>query len=149
MDEIDIKKATTVELARLAELLDDDELVQGAELMLPRDKKSRIQALNLFIRRNHVALLETENDVVGMIVLSNWYGSEGQKINHQYGLGYLLKRDLWGRGIMTNTLKKVISQLPKGILIHAACKEENHRSQQVLINNGFIYKHDLWWQLAR
>ncbi|MBB1079681.1 GNAT family N-acetyltransferase [Limosilactobacillus sp. STM2_1] len=149
MDEINITKATETKLEGLAELLTDDKLVQSVGLMLPRDKKSLLQALHLFVLHNHVALLEINSKVVGMIVLSNWYDSEGQRIAHQYELGYLLKRDFWGRRIMTATLNKVIAQLPVGTIIHARCKKENHRSQQVLINCGFGYKQNSWWQLTK
>ncbi len=69
----------------------------------------------MFIRHNHVMVVKLNEDVVGMIMLSAWYGDEGKRIAHHYEVGYLLQQDQWNKGIMTTALQKFISILPSKI----------------------------------
>ena len=70
-----------------------------------------MQAIKMFVRQNHVMVVKLNEDVVGMIVLSAWYGDEGKRIAHHYELGYLLQQNQWNKGIMTTALQKFISIL--------------------------------------
>lgn len=151
MNEIIIEPAkNNNNLGALVKLLDDEKLTQAVELLLPLQREKRVQAIKMFVRQNHVMVVKLNEDVVGMIVLSAWYGDEGKRIAHHYELGYLLRQDQWNKGIMTVALQKFISILPSKITIHVECKQSNYRSQRVLIKCGFIYdKGDLWQRIIK
>ena len=137
-------------LGAIVKLLGDEKLTQAVGLLLPLQEEKRTQAIKMFIRHNHVMVVKLNEDVVGMIVLSAWYGDEGKRIAHHYELGYLLQQDQWNKGIMTAALQKFISILPSKITIHAECKQSNYRSQRVLIKCGFVYdKDDLWQRIIK
>lgn len=147
MNEIIIEPAkNNNNLGALVKLLDDEKLTQVVGLLLPLQREKRVQAIKMFVRQNHVMVVKLNEDVVGMIVLSAWYGDEGKRIAHHYELGYLLQQDQWNKGIMTTALRKFISILPSKITIHAECKQSNSRSQRVLIKCGFVYDEDDLWQ---
>ncbi|WP_323082022.1 GNAT family N-acetyltransferase [Limosilactobacillus reuteri] len=151
MSEIIIEPAkNNNNLGAIVKLLDDEKLTQAVGLLLPLQEEKRTQAIKMFIRHNHVMVVKINEDVVGMIVLSAWYGDEGKRIDHHYELGYLLQQDQWNRGIMTAALQKFISILPSKITIHAECKQSNYRSQRVLIKCSFVYdKDDLWQRIIK
>lgn len=147
MNEIIIEPAkNNNNLNAIIKLLDDEKLTRAVGLLLPLQRENRIQAIKIFISRNHVMVMKLNKDVVGMIVLSAWYGDEGKRIAHHYELGYLLQQDYWNKGIMTAALRKFFSILPSKITIHAACKQSNYRSKRVLIKCGFVYEKDGLWQ---
>ncbi|MBB1098839.1 GNAT family N-acetyltransferase [Limosilactobacillus agrestis] len=137
-------------LEAIVKLLDDEKLTQTVGLLLPLQRENRVQAIKMFVYQNHVMVVKLNEDVVGIIVLSAWYGDEGRRIAHHYELGYLLRQDQWNKGIMTSALQKFISILPSKITIHAECKQSNYRSKRVLIKCGFIYdKDDLWQRIIK
>ena len=151
MNEIIIEPArNNNNLETVVKLLDDEKLTQAVGLLLPLQTEKRAQAIKIFVRQNHVMVVKLNEEVVGMIVLSAWYGDEGKRIAHHYELGYLLRQDQWNKGIMTFALQKFISILPSKITIHAECKQSNYRSQRVLIKCGFTYdKDDLWQRIIK
>lgn len=134
------------DLDGIVDLLADEKLVQTVGLMLPRQRENRVLAIKVFIQQNHIVVVKLNKKVIGMIMLSNWYGDEGKRLLHHYELGYLLQRNQWNKGIMTFALRKVILSLPSKIIIHAECKKSNFRSQRVLIKCGFTYEQDDLWQ---
>ena len=137
-------------LEAIVKLLDDEKLTQTVGLLLPLQRENRVQAIKMFVYQNHVMVVKLNEDVVGIIVLSAWYGDEGRRIAHHYELGYLLRQDQWNKGIMTSALRKFISILPSKITIHVECKQSNCRSKRVLIKCGFIYdKDDLWQRIIK
>ena len=137
-------------LGAIVKLLDDESLTRAVGLFLPLQRENRVQAIKIFVHQNHVMVVKLNGDVVGMVVLSPWYGDEGKRIAHHYELGYLLQQDQWNKGIMTAALQKFISILPSKITIHAECKQSNYRSQRVLIKCGFVYdKDDLWQRIIK
>ena len=118
MSEIIIEPAkTNNNLGAIVKLLDNENLTQAVGLLLPLQEEKRTQAIKMFIRHNHVMVVKLNEDVVGMIVLSAWYGDEGKRIAHHYELGYLLQQDQWNKGIMTAALQKFISILLSLMLI--------------------------------
>ncbi|MCT3189475.1 GNAT family N-acetyltransferase [Limosilactobacillus reuteri] len=137
-------------LGAIVKLLDDENLTRAVGLFLPLQRENRVQAIKIFVHQNYVMVVKLNGDVVGMVVLSPWYGDEGKRIAHHYELGYLLQQDQWNKGIMTAALQKFISILPSKITIHAECKQSNYRSQRVLIKCGFVYdKDDLWQRIIK
>ena len=151
MSEIIIESAkTNNNLGAIVKLLDNENLTQAVGLLLPLQREKRVQAIKMFVRQNHVMVVKLNEDVVGMIVLSAWYGDEGKRIAHHYELGYLLQQNQWNKGIMTTALQKFISILPSKITIHAECTQSNYRSQRVLVKCGFTYdKDDLWQRIIK
>lgn len=137
-------------LGAIVKLLDDESLTRAVGLFLPLQRENRVQAIKTFVHQNHVMVVKLNGDVVGMVVLSPWYGDEGIRIAHHYELGYLLRQDQWNKGITTSAIQQIISILPPKITIHAECKQSNYRSQRVLIKCGFIYdKGDLWQRIIK
>ena len=77
MSEIIIEPAkTNNNLGAIVKLLDNENLTQAVGLLLPLQEEKRTQAIKMFIRHNHVMVVKLNEDVVGMIVLSAWYGDE-------------------------------------------------------------------------
>ena len=75
MSEIIIESAkTNNNLGAIVKLLDNENLTQAVGLLLPLQREKRVQAIKMFVRQNHVMVVKLNEDVVGMIVLSAWYG---------------------------------------------------------------------------
>lgn len=65
-------------LGAIVKLLDDENLTRAVGLFLPLQRENRVQAIKIFVHQNHVMVVKLNGDVVGMVVLSPWYGDEGK-----------------------------------------------------------------------
>ncbi|WP_250278255.1 GNAT family N-acetyltransferase [[Clostridium] colinum] len=98
--------------------------------------------LNMFIKdKNTFAIVYKKNNkVIGSISLSKDKLRSG--VNSKC-LGYVLSKDYWGKGIMTEAVKKIVQYcfvtLDLDILSVSHFKD-NIASKRVIEKNGFIYE---------
>lgn len=101
------------------------------------------KVLNDYIVGNHVfaIVLKDENKVIGSIGVGEVSDNE-YKDYIQKGIGYVLSRDYWGRGIMTEAVKAVIEWLFMNTnieILSCGFFEGNDRSRRVIEKCGFRF----------
>lgn len=119
-----IKMGCQDDLQAVLNLLSDGELVRLSGLQLPDDQMMRGWAVNNWL-----------GQLVGLISLFPIYASDGNYQAHAMELGYLLRRDRWGRGIMSETLAAFLQALAKNSDIkrlQAYVAIDNLRSRSLL-----------------
>ena len=115
-----IKMGCQDDLQAVLNLLSDGELVRLSGLQLPDDQMMRGWAVNNWLGQQQLLLItDPAGQLVGLISLFPIYASDGNYQAHAMELGYLLRRDRWGRGIMSEALAAFLQALAKNLsLIH-------------------------------
>ena len=113
---------------------------------IPHSSKDHSEIiLNMFVNdENTFAIVYKENNkVIGSISLSKDKLRSG--INSKC-LGYVLSKDYWGKGLMTEAIKKVLKHYFLNInidIISVSHFKENISSKRVIEKNGFVYEGTL------
>lgn len=114
----------------------------------PHQSKSESEKiLKLFIQRDETwaIVLKNKNKVIGSLGLHYDYKRNG--INTKM-LGYVLSEEYWGKGIMTEGVKKVISYAFEELKIDILSVYHysfNVRSRRVIEKCGFTYEGTMRW----
>lgn len=106
------------------------------------------EILELFIRHKKTLALEVQGRAVGSIGIEMYNPLELPDLDHLKGreLGYVLSKDYWGQGLMTEGLKALIAYLFDEIgLDFLACASypSNQGSARVQAKCGFKYVKDV------
>lgn len=100
-----IKMGSQDDLQAVLNLLSDGELVRLSGLQLPDDQMMRGWAVNNWLEQQQILLItDPAGQLLGLISLFPIYANDGNYQAHIMELGYLLRRDRWGRGIMSEAL---------------------------------------------
>lgn len=89
------------------------------------------------VRLLAIILNKEPEKICGLMIVSHRFSQQDQPLAHQYELGYLLDRQFWGQGIMSEAVKALVNHLPVGNVLTASTMVQNVRSQRVLSRNGF------------
>lgn len=131
-----IKMGCQDDLQAVLKLLSDGELVRLSGLQLPDDQMMRGWAVNNWLGQQQLLLItDPAGQLVGLISLFPIYASDGNYQAHAMELGYLLRRDRWGRGIMSEALTAFLQALAKNSDIkrlQAYVAIDNLRSRSLL-----------------
>ncbi|MDY5252856.1 MAG: GNAT family N-acetyltransferase [Erysipelotrichaceae bacterium] len=112
---------------------------------LPHKSKEDTQViLNLFIKGKKTFAIVYEGRVVGSIGIERYNEKELPEFKDQQGreIGYVLAKDLWGNGLMSEAVKAVVNWLfVQEHLDFIVCGNfsDNHRSRRVWEKCGFKY----------
>ena len=106
------------------------------------DESKRI--LDHFIDGKHTFALECGGKVIGSLGIEEYNTDNYPELDHLSGreIGYVLSKDYWGKGLMTEATKAVIHYLfETEYLDFIICGhfEHNHRSARVIEKCGFKY----------
>lgn len=139
-----------LEIEKLGNLLANYRLTKQAGLLLPADD-TRKAAIKMLVINNHLLLvtLPKTGQVIGIIMLSPYYGAEGKRLTQQYELGYLLATAEQNKGYMTEALQKMIAILPVNTILHATVLPQNKASQHVLRKCAFTPDKNNHWYLRK
>lgn len=85
--------------------------------------------------------------VVGGVSAHTPRGEEPDERPHVREVGWVLRRDLWGQGIVTEALRGMIDHLlltaPEVTRLEARCRPENARSERVMQRLGMTFQFHL------
>jgi len=100
--------------------------------------------LEHFISRKHTFALEYDSKVIGSLGLEAYKEENYPELDSLCGceIGYVLSKDYWGRGLMTEAVKAVIDHLfftEKLDFILVGHFDHNKRSARVIEKCGFKY----------
>ena len=100
--------------------------------------------LNMFIEGRHVFALEKDGRVVGSLGVEEYREDHYPELDALMGreIGYVLAKDCWGQGLMTEAVQAVIAWLfdEKGLdFIICGHFDHNSRSRRVIEKCGFRY----------
>ena len=100
--------------------------------------------LSHFIEGKHVFALEHQGKVIGSLGIEKYNEANYPELNDQKGceIGYVLAKPYWGRGLMPEAVKAVISYLFNEIkldFILVGHFDRNARSRRVIEKCGFTY----------
>lgn len=106
-------------------------------------EKSR-EILSHFIENKNCFALEFEGKVIGSLGIEEYDEENFPELAHLRGreLGYVLSKDFWGRGLMPEAVRAVISYLFDGLkldFITVGHFAWNTQSQRVIEKCGFAY----------
>lgn len=135
-----IQRATPEDVSELRTLLADQRLLLLSRLTI----SPTLSAIAMMIETLHPLVIRQQNapkHIIGMLTLQH----RGEK---KWELGYLLQASLWGRGIMTEAVAGIVSQLKTGTSIIAFVELRNRGSQLVLERNGFRRCQEDAWQIC-
>ncbi len=117
-----------------------------------------LQVARYMIWRPHAAVSETEVFVAGCI--EGWASGlrqpyvltlreeptraigmlEARPLSHLVDIGYVLARNLWGKGLMPEAIRSLASatfSVPSFFRLQATCDVQNHASARTLEKSGF------------
>ncbi|MBQ8110914.1 MAG: GNAT family N-acetyltransferase [Clostridia bacterium] len=102
--------------------------------------------LNMFIAERRTFCLEYEGRAVGSVGIETYPEDRFAWLAALKGreIGYVLAKDLWGRGLMTEAVRAVIDYLFEEVgldFIVLAHYERNARSRRVIEKCGFTFAH--------
>lgn len=106
--------------------------------------------LDIFIRdnQNYALIYKDNNKCIGSLGIMDTDLIHSKEYEDKFGwqhgieIGYVLNKDYWGRGLMTEAVKKVIDHLFKENLVDVIiiCHYDfNHRSDRVVQKCGLHY----------
>ena len=115
---------------------------------LPHENIEVSQAvLNSFIAGKKTFALEHEGKVIGTLGIETYNEEERPELCYQRGrsIGYVLSKDYWGKGLMTEAVKAVIAYLFRTVRLDFIVISHflrNDRSRRVIEKCGFAYTGD-------
>ena len=109
-----------------------------------RDPEGSRKILSMFIREKKVFALEHCGKVIGSLGIEEYNEGNYPELSPRLGreIGYVLSKDYWGRGLMPEAVKAVISWLfeeEKLDFIICGHFDHNSRSRRVIEKCGFRY----------
>ena len=124
-----IKSLTADNDGQVAKLVSDSQLLASAHLTFSTYPVTSFE-LNLFLQSVHVYGIY-QQQLIGLLLL-DWVADADPPALE---LGYLLCRQMWGKGIMTEAVAGLLQTVHAPII--ATTDDNNYRSQHVLQKNGF------------
>lgn len=117
---------------------------QWAGWLPHKDKEETLRVLNRFIKNRKTFAIVYENKVIGSLGIERYDEKELPEFKNKMGreIGYVLAKDHWGNGLMSEAVKAVVNWLFKQEnLDFIVCGNfiENHRSQRVWEKCGFTF----------
>ncbi len=126
-----------------------DGVGQAAGWKPHESKEESAQILQLFIeeKKTFAIVLKENNKVIGSIGLEKMYLDLGEPYTSRKGreIGYVLSKDYWGHGLMTEAVQEVIRYCFQNVgcdFLLVDHFEKNHRSQRVIEKCGFKFVKD-------
>lgn len=122
----------------------EDGVGQMAGWLPHKDREESLRILNHFIEGKHVFSLEHNGKVIGSLGVEEYR----EDLYPEYALlrgreiGYVLSKEYWGKGLMTEAVRAVIAWLfeeEKLDFIMAGHFVQNHRSRRVIEKCEFQY----------
>lgn len=103
--------------------------------------------LSLFIRNKNQFAIVYNNKVIGSIGIEKYREDLFPELKDKEGreIGYVLSKDYWGQGIMTEAIDKVIEYLFKEVKLDFLTVShfvKNNRSKRVIEKLGFTYSKE-------
>ncbi|WP_426350688.1 GNAT family N-acetyltransferase [Alloiococcus sp. CFN-8] len=109
-----------------------------------------LSVLELFIRerKTFALVLKNNNKVIGSIGLEGCRSTLGEEFNTLVGrdIGYVLHKDYWGQGLMTEAVKRVIEYSFKDLnydFLSCVHYTYNNQSRRVIEKCGFTFYKDI------
>ena len=132
------------DLQDLYEYAHVDGVGQMAGWMPHKDMEESRAILQMFIRERKTFALEYEGKVVGSLGIEEYSQEHYPELTAFQGreIGYVLAKDYWGRGLMTEAVQRVITYLFDVVgvdFITIGHFERNDRSRRVIEKCGFDY----------
>ncbi|NMA05074.1 MAG: GNAT family N-acetyltransferase [Acholeplasmataceae bacterium] len=112
-----------------------------------KSKEESLRILKIFITEKKTFALEYEGKVIGSLGIEEYDENENPELNHKVGrsIGYVLSKDYWNQGLMTEAVKAVLDYCFKELKLDflvASFYEYNIKSKRVLEKCGFkFYKN--------
>lgn len=121
-----------------------DGVGQWAGWLPHKDKEETLRILNRFIKNKKTFAIVYENKVIGSLGIERYDEKELPEFKNKMGreIGYVLAKDHWGKGLMSEAVKAVVDWLfQQKNLDFIVCGNfiENHRSQRVWEKCGFTF----------
>lgn len=121
-----------------------DGVGQWAGWLPHKDKEETLSVLNRFIKNRKTFAIVYENKVIGSLGIERYDEKELPEFKNKMGreIGYVLAKDHWGNGLMSEAVKALVNWLFKQEnLDFIVCGNfiENHRSQRVWEKCGFTF----------
>jgi ribosomal-protein-alanine N-acetyltransferase len=137
------------DLEDLYEYASVDGVGQMAGWLPHKDREESKRVLRDFIDGKHTFALEYEGKVIGSLGIDRYNEANLPALQDQRGreIGYVLGRDYWGRGLMTEAVGAVIVYLfgeMKLDFIVCCHFTDNIRSQRVQEKCGFKHVRLMW-----
>lgn len=144
-DKIILRNFNINDLDDLFEYAKCEEIGLNAGWIPHATKEDSLMVLNMFLNdKNTFAIVYKENNkVIGSLSLSK--DKLRPSINSKC-LGYVLSKDYWGQGIMTDAVKKLLEYAFNTLnldIISVSHFKENIASKKVIEKNRFIYEGTL------
>lgn len=124
-----IKSLTADNDGQVAKLVSDSQLLAAAHLTFSTYPVTSFE-LNLFLQSVHVYGIY-QQQLIGLLLL-DWVADADPPALE---LGYLLCRQMWGKGIMTEAVAGLLQTVHAPII--ATTDDNNYRSQHVLQKKRF------------
>lgn len=143
---LELSQLEKQDLPELNQLLSDDQLTQASGLQLPENETQRLVALSVLVGDEFIYLIRLvqTRQLIGVIGFYQCYQPDFE-VSHQYReLGYLLARNSWGNGYMTEAGDRLINELFATTSYQYVCAgvaPTNQRSQHVLTRLKLIPNH--------
>ncbi|MCI5582132.1 MAG: GNAT family N-acetyltransferase [Anaeroplasma sp.] len=107
-----------------------------------KNKEESLNILNMFITEKRCFALEYNNKVIGSLGIEMYDENQFSEFESKAGceIGYVLSKDYWGKGLMTEAVKRVIKYLFDDLsvdIIFCGHFVDNYRSKRVQEKNGF------------
>ncbi|MGN1295436.1 MAG: GNAT family N-acetyltransferase [Bacilli bacterium] len=107
--------------------------------------------LDMLIAGKNQFAIVFENKVIGSIGIEKYNEKEAEEFSSLQGreIGYVLAKDYWGQGLMTEAVQRVIKYLFDEVNLDfiAGCFfKRNSRSKRVQEKNGFKYYKDIIYE---
>ncbi len=115
-----------------------------------KSREESLKVLKVFIKekKTFALVLKSSNKVIGSIGLEVCRSSLGEEYNTLVGrdIGYVLHKDFWGQGIMTEGVKRVIEYSFKDLnydFLSCVHYTYNNQSRRVIEKCGFTFYRDI------
>lgn len=121
-----------------------DGVGQMAGWLPHKNKEETMQILNMFISEKKTFAIVYNEKVIGSVGIERYNENELPEYSDKMGreIGYVLSKDYWGQGIMTEVVQEVICWLfeeEKLDFIVCGHFDYNIRSQRVQEKCGFVH----------
>ncbi len=111
-------------------------------------EESQIILDNFINNKNVLAVVDKKsNKVIGSFGFNNSWANNDEKFKDlmSVDIGYVLSKDYWGKGLMSEIVSEVLNYLFKNYdldIITCSHFKENTRSKRVIEKSGFTYYKD-------
>lgn len=117
------------------------------------ETSKKILADFIMHKKTFAIVYKENNKVIGSVGIENLHNISEETLLNGYGreLGYVLSKDYWGKGLMSEAIKKVIEYLFKVVsLDYITCAYfiRNSRSKRVQEKCGFKYLKEIDYETS-